>query len=223
MLIGERIKQSRKQLEMTQQELATGLNVSRSAISNWEIGRNYPDLDSIVLLSDILDVSLDELLREDVKMVKKVSQEQRKNHIRKYLIRILIPVLSLAMILIGWLSYTEIKVVNDWFTPVFTGAVEIKTSQENQWVAINWSHNTMTDTTQELTVRGLFLKKELVELVEREESSQIRITDLENNKVISEFTVKDSGSSQVIPKIQKKKSYLVEVKGSKGQYMINIY
>ena len=49
--IGERIKESRKQKSLTQQELAEKLNVTRSAISNWEVGRNYPNLDLIIQIS----------------------------------------------------------------------------------------------------------------------------------------------------------------------------
>jgi transcriptional regulator with XRE-family HTH domain len=41
------------------------LNISRSAVSSWEVGRNYPDLETIILISDLLEISLDELLRED--------------------------------------------------------------------------------------------------------------------------------------------------------------
>ncbi|WP_430289574.1 helix-turn-helix domain-containing protein, partial [Sporosarcina gallistercoris] len=58
MLIGDKIKEARNKKRMTQQDLADLLNISRSAISNWEVGRNYPDLDMIVQLSDILEISL---------------------------------------------------------------------------------------------------------------------------------------------------------------------
>jgi transcriptional regulator with XRE-family HTH domain len=57
--IGKRIRDLRKEKNLTQQELSEKLNVSRSAVANWEGGRNYPDLDSIISLSDLLDISLD--------------------------------------------------------------------------------------------------------------------------------------------------------------------
>ncbi|WP_256926257.1 helix-turn-helix domain-containing protein [Candidatus Enterococcus testudinis] len=40
--------------------------MSRSAISNWEIGRNYPDIQTLIVLADTLQVSTDYLLREDL-------------------------------------------------------------------------------------------------------------------------------------------------------------
>ncbi len=91
--IGERIKESRKQKSLTQQELAEKLNVTRSAISNWEVGRNYPDLDLIIQISELFGITLDQLLKEDTTMLQKISTEQRKGVIRNkriYLIAIMV-------------------------------------------------------------------------------------------------------------------------------------
>lgn len=60
MKIGQKIKSRRESLKLSQEELAQKLNVTRSAISNWEIDRNYPDLQTLVHLSMELDMSLDE-------------------------------------------------------------------------------------------------------------------------------------------------------------------
>ena len=65
MNIGEKIKEKRSSMNLTQQELAAQLNVSRSTVSNWEVGRNYPDIEMIVNISNLLDVSLDVLLKGD--------------------------------------------------------------------------------------------------------------------------------------------------------------
>lgn len=81
---GEILKEKRKEMGITQKELAEKLNVSRSAISNWEIGRNYPDIQTIISISNLLDVSLDYLLNEDMKMYEVVNLDlSRKKRIRK--------------------------------------------------------------------------------------------------------------------------------------------
>lgn len=72
MKIGQKIKSRREALKLSQEELAQRLNVTRSAISNWEIDRNYPDLQTLVHLSMELDMSLDEL------MIKEEKEEKRK-------------------------------------------------------------------------------------------------------------------------------------------------
>ncbi|EGO5088673.1 helix-turn-helix transcriptional regulator, partial [Enterococcus faecalis] len=52
MEIGEKIKIARNNKDFTQEELANQLNVSRTAVSNWENGRNYPDLKILIQISD---------------------------------------------------------------------------------------------------------------------------------------------------------------------------
>ena len=54
MKIGEEIKKRRLELNMTQEELASELHVSRSTVSNWEVNRNYPDIQLIVHISKML-------------------------------------------------------------------------------------------------------------------------------------------------------------------------
>lgn len=73
MKLATRIKTVRGNHNLTQGELAEKLQVSRSTISSWETGRSYPDLQMIIQISDQFDVSLDYLLREDEKMVKKLN------------------------------------------------------------------------------------------------------------------------------------------------------
>lgn len=65
MKIGMKINQLRKLSGMTQEQLAEKLNVSRQTISKWESDNTSPDLESIVKISRIFHVSLDNLLREE--------------------------------------------------------------------------------------------------------------------------------------------------------------
>ena len=65
MEIGNKINQLRKLSGMTQEQLAEKLNVSRQTISKWESDSTSPDLESIVKISRIFHVSLDDLLRKE--------------------------------------------------------------------------------------------------------------------------------------------------------------
>ena len=58
-MIGEKLKSRRTELALTQDEVAKNLHVSRQAISNWELGKNYPDLETIIVISDYYQISLD--------------------------------------------------------------------------------------------------------------------------------------------------------------------
>ena len=63
--IGDKIKKARTKKGLTQEELSVLLKVSRSTVSNWEIERNAPDISLLTKLSDVLDISLQDLLSED--------------------------------------------------------------------------------------------------------------------------------------------------------------
>ncbi|EME7200232.1 helix-turn-helix transcriptional regulator [Enterococcus faecium] len=54
--------------------MAEKLYVSRQAVSNWELGKNYPDLETIVAISELYQISLDILLKEDQHVVKGVKK-----------------------------------------------------------------------------------------------------------------------------------------------------
>lgn len=75
MNIDQKLKDARKNAGITQEDLAEKLHVSRQTISSWENGRSYPDIVSIVLLSDIYGISLDDLLKGDDKMLKKLEKD----------------------------------------------------------------------------------------------------------------------------------------------------
>ena len=66
MSIGEKIKDLRKSKNMTQEDLAECLNVSISAVSQWEIGKTMPDITMIPIICNVFDVSADKLLEIDV-------------------------------------------------------------------------------------------------------------------------------------------------------------
>ena len=59
--IGAKIKQARMEAKMTQEQVAEGLGVSRQTISNWENDKTYPDIISVIKMSDLYDISLDKL------------------------------------------------------------------------------------------------------------------------------------------------------------------
>ena len=75
MEIQKRLKELRKKAGITQEQLADKLFVSRQTISNWEAGKSLPDVISIIKLSEIYNVCVDELLKEDPKVQKKIEKD----------------------------------------------------------------------------------------------------------------------------------------------------
>ena len=72
MNLGEKIKERRKQAGLSQEQLAERLNVSRQAITKWETNKGIPDIANLIAISDEFGLSLDELIKDDVAVKKKI-------------------------------------------------------------------------------------------------------------------------------------------------------
>ncbi|MDE6425961.1 MAG: helix-turn-helix domain-containing protein [Ruminococcus sp.] len=75
MNIGKSIRQIRTENNMSQEDFAEIFFVTRQTVSNWENEKSYPDLNTIVKISDRFGVSLDKLLKEDEKMINEISEK----------------------------------------------------------------------------------------------------------------------------------------------------
>lgn len=111
MEIGTQIKRRRQELNMTQEMLAKELNVGRTTVSNWESGRNYPDLQLIVSISNTLDLSLDTLLREESEVVKEISRDTHLRKSQRKTVWLLSAILLLVILagLFGFYKLTEVR------------------------------------------------------------------------------------------------------------------
>ncbi|MBO3446390.1 helix-turn-helix transcriptional regulator [Clostridium sp. CCUG 7971] len=68
MNLSENLKKLRKEKNLSQEQLAKMLNVSRQAVSKWESGKTYPDIDNLILLRDIFNITLDDLIINESKI-----------------------------------------------------------------------------------------------------------------------------------------------------------
>ena len=83
MELGRQIKKYRGELNLSQEELADKIFVSRQTVSNWENDKNYPDIKSLILMSEVFGVSLDILVKGDIETMKKMINE---TEVKKFLI-----------------------------------------------------------------------------------------------------------------------------------------
>ncbi len=76
MEFNNKLYELRKQKGLSQEELANRLNVSRQTVSKWEVGESTPDMEKLVAISELFDISLDELVLD--KAVKKDEASEQK-------------------------------------------------------------------------------------------------------------------------------------------------
>ena len=81
MELQNQIKKYRTMMKLSQEELAEKVYVTRQTVSNWENGKSYPDIHSLLLLSSLFEVSLDELVKGDIELMKKeISKKDMDLH-----------------------------------------------------------------------------------------------------------------------------------------------
>lgn len=100
MELGNHIKHYRNEKGLSQEELAERVYVTRQTISNWENNKNYPDINSIVLLSEIFEISIDNLIKGDLEQMKKEinSEEVKKLNFYSWMVLIIFLIAIISLI-----------------------------------------------------------------------------------------------------------------------------
>ena len=101
MNLGNKILEIRRKNKMSQEEFAEIFNVTRQTISSWENSKSYPDIETLVKLSDKFNISLDILLKGDKKMIKKID-EKVKNYKKIKMILFII----CSLLIVGLIVYS---------------------------------------------------------------------------------------------------------------------
>ena len=87
MNLSENLKKIRKQHNLSQEQLAEKLGVSRQSVSKWESNQAYPEMDKVIQLTKLFNLNMDELLNQDISETTK--EKQSKNILNKYIEEIL--------------------------------------------------------------------------------------------------------------------------------------
>ena len=84
MNLSEKLKNAREKAGLSQKDVAEALNISRQSVSKWETGKAYPDIDNLIILSELYNVSVDYLIKDKQesstkKSVENSFQEKQEN------------------------------------------------------------------------------------------------------------------------------------------------
>ena len=132
MELGKRIKEYRNNLGWNQDELAIKMYVSRQTISNWENDKSYPDIQSLLLLSELFDVSLDQLVKGDIEKMTELINENKDKEIKQMdiygkIMTVGMLVMAIAVIpLVLWLGLYGFLVLAVIYIPTIWAAVKIE-------------------------------------------------------------------------------------------------
>ena len=98
-VVGKNIKEKRKSLNITQEELAEKLSVTRQAVSSWENGKTEPDIEMLTKIAQIFDISIDELIYGKTKNI-------LKNIPKKKLI---VPIIFIVFAAVSFIAFEIIE------------------------------------------------------------------------------------------------------------------
>lgn len=133
MNLSKQIQARRKSLRLSQDDLSKKIFVSRQTISNWENGRSYPDVQNLLLLSTIFNVSLDELVKGDIEiMEKKVANAEMDKYTKIMIVFIAFSMLSIGpslLYLSGYWSFLPPLIL--WLVGMYA-AVKVEKIKKNE-------------------------------------------------------------------------------------------
>ena len=109
----ENLKKIRKDNNLSQEQLADLLNVSRQAISKWESSTAYPEMEKIILICKKFNVNIDDLLNKDIKEIN--SEIESKKNINNYIERLLNFVSDTVNLIIKMSFKTKLKFIIEEF------------------------------------------------------------------------------------------------------------
>lgn len=152
--IGVKIKNARIKAKLTQEQVAEALSVSRQTISNWENGKTYPDIISVIKMSDLYGISLDHLLKdkEEALMANYLGYLEESTNIVKSKNR-LSELILIAVYLVIW----AVSLIVFWFftsgsdgmgyslmflyilLPVTTFVISLLIGKNNYWGRWKWA------------------------------------------------------------------------------------
>lgn len=111
--IGAKIRELRTERGMSQEQFANQFAVTRQTVSNWENGKNYPDLSILIQISDAYGITLDMLLKNDMDYIRGVDTSKKKAGRRKKIILVLLLMLcGLAALCAYVLTHTYVPTDN---------------------------------------------------------------------------------------------------------------
>lgn len=114
MEIGKQIKKHRTALGLSQDEFADKIFVTRQSVSNWENDKNYPDINSLVLMAEVFGISLDSLVNGDIEIMNEKIKKEDIEYLNKANRR-----LTLAFVWDFFMLVPMLKLFGIWGAVIF--------------------------------------------------------------------------------------------------------
>lgn len=142
MKFGEHLKQARLNKNLTQEQVAQEFAITRQTLSNWENEKSYPDINSLIKLSDYYQLSLDELLKEDTGMRETLQKREVVSNLKqvkkKLIIAVIVLFISTGILLVKSTNFI-IKILS-WlgYLMLCSAMIDINNFDESQSLGLEY-------------------------------------------------------------------------------------
>ena len=123
MALGERIRDERKKRGLSQEEQADILNVSRQAITKWETDRGIPDIANLIRISEEFEISLDELIKGDNSVKRKIIYD---NSMKRWHLLVVVYLLAIVAYIAYFALLNRIFMVGFLISTLFMLGFELR-------------------------------------------------------------------------------------------------
>ncbi len=122
MEFSSKIKEVRKKENLTQEEFAEKIFVSRNAVAKWETNRGYPDIQNLITISDVFEISLDELIKKDKNVKNKIIAESSS---KKWHLLVIIYLITIIFYILYFLFAHKIFMIGFLIATLFMLVIEV--------------------------------------------------------------------------------------------------
>ena len=229
MKIGSKLKELRVAHGYTQEELSTILNVSRSTISSWEINRTYPDISILVSLSELYDITIDQLINEDDKLIATMTDQTKTNHLfKKIILSLIVIIFSFTLFIVFMLQNNhqpEEQTITHYDFSDYSTILEKDWESDNSvYYYKDWFVEEIIDTLPDGTATTLLQAPhintsfdEQVSLkIKRDENSNIKKVSIVDRKSTIQLLKKEYGEKihmEEFPSLEEAQQSIEEAKG----------
>ena len=135
MKFNEKMIMLRKQHNLSQEKVAEKLKVARQTVSKWELGETTPEMDKLIMISELYNITLDELVKEENQ--EKIVNDPNNTNSQKLagmtikilkgigIFIIILVILYVFLMIIGLIAFNSFKIENDSTTVIQTQEVEV--------------------------------------------------------------------------------------------------
>ena len=237
MNLGKRIVTIRKERKMSQEDFAELFNVTRQTISSWENSKSYPDIETLVKISDKFNISLDILLREDKNMIETYKNDSKQKKIFRrisIILTIIIIIIVLAIIGIRYNEYLENEKIEQDYKVITQNIKELGFKKDNTTALLLLKNNNITYAIEkqysnekyDITIYAYSNYNENKGFIITNKNSKISIYFYEENidfKLNSDGTLYKDNSSEIEQKLYtENEELIINIIEQTNQYKIKI-